>query len=118
METWIIPVITALLGVAASSGFWEWRIYKKKKNSAETRLLLGLAHDRILFLGASYIKRGNITKEEYDDLYHYLYEPYHDAGGNGSAEKIVNDCSKLPMCVPIYLGKEEYKEYMDSKGGD
>lgn len=63
----------------------------------------------------SYIHRGYITKEEYDDLNAYLYDPYKEAGGNGSAEKVMMDVQKLPMYKPIYLPKKEHEEYMNEK---
>lgn len=123
MESWVVAIITAVISVAASSGFWQYLIHKETKkrdeedkDDAKTRLLIGLAHDRILFLGSSYIHRGYITKEEYDDLYKYLYEPYKEAGGNGSAEKIMMEVDKLPMYKSIYLPKEEHQELLQEKG--
>lgn len=68
-------------------------------------MLMGLAHDRIMCLSAHYMKRGYITKEEYEDLITYLYEPYLEVGGNGSATHIIEDIiNKLPV-VP----HEEWK---------
>lgn len=112
MDPWWIAIITAVISIMASSGFWEFWIHRKKKDTAESRLLRGLAHDRILFLGTSYIHRGYVTKEEYDDLNSYLYEPYREAGGNGSAEKIMKEVYNLPTYKPIYPSKEKY-----DKGG-
>jgi hypothetical protein len=60
---------------------------------------MGLAHDRIIFLGSKYIDRGWITKDEYEDLNTYLYEPYSQFGGNGLAKKVMLDVEKLPMKV-------------------
>lgn len=50
------------------------------------QLLVGLAHDRIVYLGMKYIERGYITRDEYENLNDYLYVPYAAAGGNGSAD--------------------------------
>lgn len=53
-------------------------------------MLLGLAHDRIVCLGVSYIERGDwITQDEYENLNDYLYTPYLKMGGNGTAKQIV-----------------------------
>lgn len=121
-ETLIIAIITGVVGVLASSGLWayithrmELKYQKDEKDNANTRLLLGLAHDRILFLGQSYVHRGYITKEEYDDLTTYLYDPYKDAGGNGSAEKVMSEVNKLPMYKPIYLPKDKHEEYIKNE---
>lgn len=61
------------------------------------RMLVGLAHDRILFLGMQYIDRGYITSDEYENLYEYLYQPYEKMGGNGSAKRIMQEVNKLPI---------------------
>lgn len=60
-------------------------------------MLLGLGHDRIIFLGGQYIKRKSITKDEYENLHDYLYKPYLELGGNGTAEKIMKEVDKLPL---------------------
>lgn len=44
-----------------------------------------------------YIKRGWITKDEYEDLRDYLYKPYKELGGNGSAERIMLEVDKLEI---------------------
>ena len=61
------------------------------------QMLVGLAHDRILFLGMSYIERGSITRDEYENLYEYLYRPYQKMGGNGSAKRVMQEVNKLPI---------------------
>ena len=87
--------------IFASTGFWAYLNYltqrKDTKDSAESQMLKGLGHDRICCLGESYIKRGYITRDEYENLYCYLYLPYKKLGGNGTAEKIVKDVSNLPI---------------------
>ena len=87
--------------IFASTGFWAFITYlvqkKDTKDSAEAQMLKGLGHDRICYLGEGYIKRGYITRDEYENLYCYLYLPYKKLGGNGTAEKIVKDVSNLPI---------------------
>lgn len=60
-------------------------------------MLLGLGHDRIMFLGLKYLDRGWITQDEYENLNDYLYAPYKKLGGNGSAQKIMAEVEKLPI---------------------
>lgn len=93
-------VISVIASVGASSGFWAWFSRKADTKSATTQLLLGLAHDRIIFLGMTHINKGWITKDEYDDFVKYLYIPYSKFGGNGLAEKIMNEVSLLPFNDP------------------
>lgn len=92
---------TVVAAIFASTGFWAYITYltqtKDTKDSAESQMLKGLGHDRICCLGESYIKRGYITKDEYENLHDYLYLPYKKLGGNGTAEKIVKDVSNLPL---------------------
>lgn len=97
LSEWIKTAITILLAFVGSAGFWGFLEARRKKNDANTRLLVGMAHDRIVYLGMKYIERGCITKDEYENLNDYLYEPYAAAGGNGSAKKVMEEVHKLPF---------------------
>jgi len=90
-------VVTIVTSVLASSGFWAFLQHHFDRNDATRRLLIGIGHDRIMFLGLQYIKRGSITADEYENLHDYLYLPYKENGGNGSAERIMNEIEKLPI---------------------
>lgn len=101
-------IITILGAVLASSGLWtliNTLVQRKTKRKDENTEMLvkiseavkGLDHDRILYLGAEYVKRGFITKEEYENLHESLYTPYKELGGNGTAEKIMREVDKLPI---------------------
>ena len=93
-----IEIIIAVVGsVLASSGLWTFITKKAEKKDAKTKLLLGLAHDRIIFLGTKYIERGWITKDEYQDLNEYLYLPYVEMGGNGTAKKVMQAVDRLEL---------------------
>lgn len=109
-ETMWIAIITGFVTLLASSGFWTFILKRSDNKNARTKLLIGLAHDRIMHLGYSYISRGYITKEEYDDLRIYLYEPYQEAGGNGSAEKMMNEVHNLPFYNPAYSPDKKKKK--------
>lgn len=89
----VLPIVLAIF---ASNGFWQYMSDRKKTESAETELILGLAHDRIYELCRHYINRGDITTSEYDNLM-YLYRPYHKCGGNGTGDKLIEAVDKLPM---------------------
>ena len=88
-------LISVVCAVIASNGFWTWWMHRQDKHSATNRLLIGIAHDRIMTLGTEYIERGYITPDEYENFRRYLYEPYHDAGGNGSGDRIMAEVDKL-----------------------
>lgn len=95
-------ILVAVTSIGASSGFWAYMTRRSQLNNATIQLLLGLAHDRIIILGMQYKERGWITKDEYEDYLRYLCEPYKHFGGNGLANKIMDDVSKLPL-VPSHL---------------
>ena len=97
METWLQMVITIVCSVLASSGFWAYLMSKRDKKDAKTKMLLGLGHDRIVTLAMRYIERGWITQDEYEDLNKYLFLPYVDMGGNGTAERLMVEVKKLPI---------------------
>ena len=97
MSEWIKTAITILLAFVGSAGFWGFLEARRKKSDANTRLMVGLAHDRIMYLGMKYIERGYITRDEYENLNDYLFEPYSEAGGNGSAKRVMEEVRKLPL---------------------
>lgn len=97
MDPLIQMAVTILCSVLASSGFWAYLMKRSDKKDVKTRMLIGLGHDRIMYLGLEYIKRGYITADEYENLYVYLYKPYEDMGGNGSAKRIMEEVKKLPL---------------------
>ena len=97
METWLQFTLAIFTSVLASSGLWAYIQKRSEKKDIKTELLIGLAHDRILYLGMSYIERGYVTQDEYENLYNYLYKPYEKMGGNGSAKRIMQEVDKLPI---------------------
>ena len=72
-------------------------------------MVIGLAHDRILYLGMEYLDRGWITDDEYENLINYLYEPDSAMGGNGSAKHIIERIKLLPVHKPTYKPGERNK---------
>ena len=94
-------ITTIIVAVFASTGFWAFltavlnKILDKK--NAKTQMLLGLGHDRIKNLAEHYIAQGWISSDDFEDLEKYLYTPYRKMGGNGTAEKLMDDVRKLPI---------------------
>lgn len=103
METWLQVLLTVFSSVLASSGLWAYMAKRTEKKDVKTQMLIGLGHDRIMYLGTSYIERGWITTDEYENLYEYLYKPYEQMGGNGSAKRIMNEVNKLPIHKNNYI---------------
>jgi len=97
MSNSVIVLLTSVISVLASSGFWGFIMQKRQTKDAKTNMLIGLGHDRIMFLGMRYIERGWILKDEYENLNDYLYTPYKELGGNGSAERVMEGVRKLEI---------------------
>lgn len=102
MEPWLQMVVTIVCAVIASSGFWAFIQRKNENKDVKSQMLIGLAHDRIIFLGMKYIERGWISQDEYENLCDYLYKPYEKLGGNGSAQKVMIEVNKLPIHTSTY----------------
>lgn len=109
MPTWL-QMIIAVIG---SSGLWTFlstALQKRsEKKSISNRMLLGLAHDRIIWLCEKYIDRGYISTEEFENLHDYLYIPYKEMGGNGSAERLMNIVKTLPIKNPSHVMEGQIK---------
>lgn len=97
-----VPILVAVI---ASSGFWVILQKRVERRSLQTELLIGLAHDRIIWLGMHYIKRGWISQDEYENLNVYLFQPYDKLGGNGTARRIMQEIEKLPIQTNTSISK-------------
>lgn len=59
--------------------------------------LLAITHDKLIYLGKTYQKRGAITLAEKNNM-KLLYTPYHDGlGGNSDGEGYYTYCMHLPV---------------------
>ena len=107
MEPWLQIALTVFSSVLASSGLWAFLQKRAERKDVKTEMLIGLAHDRILYLGMQYIERGWITRDEYENLYEYLYKPYEKLGGNGSAKRVMSEVNRLPIRAANYISRGE-----------
>lgn len=92
-------IVSVVLGMFTSTGVWAFVTFmiqrKDRKDGAVARMLKGLGHDRICSLATFYIARGSITMEEYESLHEYLYKPYKELGGDGTADRLMKEVDKL-----------------------
>lgn len=92
MPQWAVALITAVVSILASSGFWAFMSAIMQKKDARTKLIVGLGHDRIVWIGMRYLERGDwITRDEYENLVDYLWVPYEACGGDGSAKRVIDE---------------------------
>lgn len=101
---------TILVALIASGGFWAFLERKSNKKNATTTLVLGIAHMKIVEVGLRFIKRGYVTKAEYQDYFNYLVKPYNEHGGNGLAEQIVKQVQELPISATTEPIERPYQE--------
>lgn len=87
------PVITTMLG---SSGIWMWAKTRSDRNKSEDKLLLEIAKTQLVALGRSYLERGYITLDEYEE-YEEEYKLYSYLGGNGLARRVFKQVDELPI---------------------
>lgn len=127
MET-LLDLLKSAFGagiVAGLFGLWQWRLNRKaqKEDKAADRAVVDCAargreieqlqktvnalivaermilYDRIKHLAKSYIKRGYITVEEYEDLKR-MHKVYHDnLDGNGFLDSLMEEVDKLEKRV-------------------
>lgn len=89
-------IVTLAVAVFGSTGFWTWVQSRNKQKSAEDRLLLGLAYDKIVWQCNKFIAQGHISAQEFNELDRYMFTPYRELGGNGTAAKLMDEVRKLP----------------------
>ena len=91
MEVWTQVAVPLLVALLTSTALWgvvskvilkrmELTDKRSKADESERKMLVGLAHDRIIHLGMVYIERGYVTQ-----------------GGNGSAKRVMEEVRKLPI---------------------
>lgn len=97
MDVWTQVAVPLVVAVLTSSGLWAVVAKRVDNGDAQRKMLVGLAHDRIIHLGMVYVDRGYITQNEYENLNDYLYTPYEKMGGNGSAKRVMEEVRKLPI---------------------
>ena len=110
----ITGVITLLIGIFGSTGFWTYRTAKREKNSEVYKkiddieikvdgyiekmqqMMMGQTYVNIVRTCEYWIERGWVEQDDIRDLEHYMYDPYREWGGNGTAERLFNRACQLP----------------------
>ena len=108
-QYWLDALFTAILTVFTFAGKALYSKVKKeltsytakqKEESEEQALLksalVALLHDRLYFACQEYIKAGEITVDDLDNL-GMMYEIYHALGGNGTGTNLYKRCCNLKI---------------------
>ena len=103
MKEWIIKywVQVGFTAILSFVGYASKKVLGKiKAEQAEQKLiregLLALLHDRLYQACQHHISAECITVGDLDNL-EYLYESYHDLGGNGTGTELYLRCKALPI---------------------
>lgn len=59
-------------------------------------MIIGLGHDKLLYLTDKFVQRGGVTLKERRNL-DYIYKPYREAGGNGIARSDTEACESCRL---------------------
>lgn len=97
MEPLWITIISIVVSVGSATGFFAWIQKKNEAKDVKQKMLMGLGHDRIIYLSLQYINRGYVSEDEFENLNKYLYEPYKELGGNGTVKRLMGEVEKLPI---------------------
>ena len=87
-------MVTIVVSVLASSGFWQFIMLKTQKKSTQTQAILALLHNEIYKEAEKAIERGSITTDDFDNLT-CLYTPYKALGGNSTGDILYGKCKDL-----------------------
>ena len=119
----ITGIVTLVVGIFGSTGYWSWKATKREKNSEVykriteiednvneymdmmKKSIMGIEYLNVVKHCEGWIERGWVDQDDLRDLQHYIYDPYRQKGGNGTAERIFNQAARLPHKPP----KEEVK---------
>lgn len=103
MESFPSMAIAIIVAVLGSQGLWALIQKRADRKDVKRKMLMGLAHDRLVYLSLQYIHRGYLSKEEFENIYKYLYEPYKELDGNGAITRLMKDVEKLPIKSDIHF---------------
>ena len=90
-------IVTIVVAIFGSTGFWAWLGNRQRRKSAETMLLLGIAYSKIIDQCERHISNAEVSAQELKELTDYLYTPYHDMGGNGTVDSMMAQVRALPI---------------------
>lgn len=104
-------IVTVIITMIGSNGLWAFIQSKSTHKTASERMILGLGHAEIFRVTEKYIHREGITADELEDLDKYLYKPYSELGGNGTAKTMVDKCKELPIITKAEADRRDMEIY-------
>ena len=87
-------MVTIVASVLASSGLWQFILFKSQRKSTQTKAILALLHNEIYKEAEKAIDSGSISTDDFDNLT-MLYTPYKELGGNSTGDILYGKCKDL-----------------------
>ena len=97
-KNWVDLLFTGLLGVLGTA----FTLLKKRVNRQvqeqfnTTEGVRALLHDRLYQACTFYLNQGWCSIDDKKNI-EYMFDPYHNLGGNGTCENLFQQLQKLPM---------------------
>lgn len=88
-------IVTIIVAIFASSGFWDWLKTRRKKMTPFERVTMAIGRDRLNCLSKKHIKAGYIPEDEFES-FKELGEAYLEAGGNTMVKELYLEAVELP----------------------
>ena len=95
---WLEALCTLVLSVLVFSVKYLWKRVQKEhaEQIAIKNGVLALAHDRLFQACKHFIGKGTVGLDELRNI-EYLYNAYHDLGGNGTGTELYTRVKNLPL---------------------
>lgn len=94
MSTTATLIVSVIVAIFASTGFWDWLKSRRKKMTPYEQVTMAMGRDRLNFLSKKHLRDGYIPEDEFES-FKELGEAYIDAGGNTMAKELYLDAMKL-----------------------
>lgn len=95
IETTVKYILTWVLGLT-TSGLGALCVVLMKRIKAQRKGLLALLHDRLYQSCRYYLSEGAVDVDGLKNL-EYVYNSYHDLGGNGTGTELYRKVKALPV---------------------
>lgn len=95
MSTTATLIVSVIVAIFASTGFWDWLKSRRKKMTPYERVTMAVGREKLNKLSKKYIKMTYIPEDEFES-FNKLGEAYLEADGNTVVKELYLEAVKLP----------------------
>lgn len=95
MSTTATLIVSVIVAIFASTGFWDWLKTRRKKMTPYERVTMAVGREKLNKLSKKYIKMTYIPEDEFES-FNKLGEAYLEADGNTVVKELYLEAVKLP----------------------